>query len=403
MNAWQKNLKLVYIIRIGFSTIFCVPVITLFWKQYGLNLLDIFWLQAIFAIAIAVLEIPSGYLADRLGRKNTLLISTAIAAAGWLAYSLAVTFPQFVAAEIILGAGFSLFSGTDSSLVYESLTEMQCAQSFTGIEGRQQSAGMIAEAGAALAGGGMAMIMPLSWTLAATGLVAFASFCASWGITEPPRKAYHHPRGTWYGLYKIGRYVFLQSRLVKFAVPLMAACSLSTMLGVWLYQPLWQAQKIPVYFFGVLWAALVLPSALTSHFADKIEKKLGTRLLLWLLPFPAVIGYLILAVAPGPLALAGAYGVNLLRGLTLPVLGKYIHQETFSDKRATVLSIHSWLFRLAYFILGPMVGWVGKHYTLTHAFLACAAVSLLSTMFFIPRLLKNCTTGISGVRKPAGL
>jgi len=30
--------------------------------------------------------------------------------------------------------------------------------------------------------------------------------------------------------------------MVRAALPLMAACSLATMLGVWLYQPLWQAR-----------------------------------------------------------------------------------------------------------------------------------------------------------------
>ena len=36
-------------------------------KNYGLDILDIFWLQAIFSVSIVILEIPTGYIGDKLG------------------------------------------------------------------------------------------------------------------------------------------------------------------------------------------------------------------------------------------------------------------------------------------------------------------------------------------------
>ena len=54
--------------------LFPVPTIVLFWQRYGMSLTDIMVLQALFAFAMVVLEIPSGYLADIVGRRKTLIL-----------------------------------------------------------------------------------------------------------------------------------------------------------------------------------------------------------------------------------------------------------------------------------------------------------------------------------------
>jgi predicted MFS family arabinose efflux permease len=287
-----------------------------------------------------------------------------------------------------LGLAFGVLSGTDTALVYESLIELKETERFTQVEGKQYAGNHWAEGVAALVGGLLAGWLPLEMTFFLTGVAALAAFVLCLNIHEPHRTFNGHPRGTWYGLYKIARFVFVKSKVVRWVIPLMAACGLSTMLGVWLYQPLWQEKHVPVWLFGALWAALSLPAALGSHYAYKWEASVGPTRILWLLPIPVVLGYICLAWAPGYWALAGAYSVTLLRGLTFPILGKHIHEETFSDKRATVMSIQSWLFRLAYFVLGPGIGWLGKHYGLSMAFAASAALSLVGIFVFIPQVVQ---------------
>jgi iron complex transport system ATP-binding protein len=49
-----------------------LPVIVLFWRENGLDLFDIFLLQAIFAVANVLLEVPTGMVADRLGKRTSL-------------------------------------------------------------------------------------------------------------------------------------------------------------------------------------------------------------------------------------------------------------------------------------------------------------------------------------------
>ena len=68
----------------SFLQVFMVlmPVIVLFFESRGLRLSEVLLLQAWFAGLVLVLEVPSGYLADLLGRKRTLVVGTCSVASG---------------------------------------------------------------------------------------------------------------------------------------------------------------------------------------------------------------------------------------------------------------------------------------------------------------------------------
>ncbi|RPJ07634.1 MAG: MFS transporter [Spirochaetaceae bacterium] len=388
-SKWQRNLRIIRLIRICFSLIFSIPVISLYWQDNGLSVFDIFVLQAIFSVAVLLFEIPTGYLGDLLGRKRTVIIASGIFAAGWAFYSVAHGFWGFVCAEIVLGLALAFLSGTDSSLVYESLTESNREKEYSRIEGKMFSLSNISAALASIAGGIAAAFFPV-WTLmAVTSAVALVSFLSAMFITDPPRRVYSHPRGTVYGFYKILRYVFLKSKIVRAAVPLLAASSLATMLGVWLYQPLWQERSIPLWLFGILWALLFVPTSLGSHFAYKLESLLGKKGIILIMPIPTVAGYILAGFLPGFWAILPIYLVNFLRGVANPILTRYIHEETFSDKRATVISIQSFMFRIAYSATGPIVGAVALYAGLNMAFYISAGIVVAGMTICIPFFLKK--------------
>jgi MFS family permease len=80
VNPFRRNLHIAAGVRLLDAMLFSIPIITLYWGRNGLDLQDIFWLQAIFALSVVVFEIPTGAIGDRLGRKKTLLLSAAITA-----------------------------------------------------------------------------------------------------------------------------------------------------------------------------------------------------------------------------------------------------------------------------------------------------------------------------------
>ncbi len=60
-----------------------MPVFVLFYQENGLGLQDIFIIQAFYSICVILFEIPSGYFADILGRKRSMLIGVIFAALGF--------------------------------------------------------------------------------------------------------------------------------------------------------------------------------------------------------------------------------------------------------------------------------------------------------------------------------
>lgn len=380
----QRNILLTALTRGCVHTIFIIPVIALFWKEYGLSVADIFRLQGIFALSVILFEVPTGYLGDRLGRKKTLILSFALQLICWVGYAFAQGFWAFVVIEVGLGVAISFFSGTDSALLFESLASLYRKEDFTRIEGRQRAFAMTCDTLSALIGGAATGILSYRLLFFGSVVVSAAGLMASLFIVDTQAQVYRHPRGVLYGFYKIGRFVFLRSRLVRYTVPLMAACGLCTMMGVWLYQPLWDQLEIPVVLFGLLWAARSVPTLLASANAHRLEKHLGPRRAVMFMALPALAGYLILALAPGLWALTGILLVQTLFGLNMPLLAKYIHQETFDDKRATVMSIQSWLFRLGYFLTAPLIGWTAEAHSFSAAFLL---ITLLSALLIFPLTL----------------
>lgn len=125
-SAW-RNVRSFTLFRVFFSARFYYPVYALLFLDYGLTLAQFGILNGIWAATIVLLEVPSGALADTLGRRNLLLVAgicmllemavllvVPLGAGGWL-------FTFFVLNRVLSGAAEAAASGADEALVYDSL------------------------------------------------------------------------------------------------------------------------------------------------------------------------------------------------------------------------------------------------------------------------------------------
>src|SRR5262245_10144409 len=87
----------------------------------GITLHQVFLLNAWFFLCNFLLEVPTGTVADFLGRKWSLALGSAVAFLGVLLYASAPRIEVFVAAEAILAVAYTLHSGADEALAYDSL------------------------------------------------------------------------------------------------------------------------------------------------------------------------------------------------------------------------------------------------------------------------------------------
>jgi MFS family permease len=122
-----------------------MPVLVLFYQENGLDLQDVFIVQAFFSVCIIVFEVPSGYFADRLGRRQSMLIGTISAAIGFGIYAFSDTLPEILCAQFFIAIGGSFISGSDTALLYDTLIELKQADQYQRIAGRLGSIGNFSE------------------------------------------------------------------------------------------------------------------------------------------------------------------------------------------------------------------------------------------------------------------
>ncbi len=75
-QSYHHNIYYLYIIKLSKWLMLIMPIVALFYNDNGLTDFDIFLLQAIYSISVAFLEIPSGYMADIVGRKKSLIFGS---------------------------------------------------------------------------------------------------------------------------------------------------------------------------------------------------------------------------------------------------------------------------------------------------------------------------------------
>ena len=86
-----------------------MPIIVLFFQEHGLSLSEVMILQGIYSIAVALFEIPSGYIADVFGRKKTIILSTIFCFVGYLIFSSYSNFYLF--ANTICSTSVYIYTG----------------------------------------------------------------------------------------------------------------------------------------------------------------------------------------------------------------------------------------------------------------------------------------------------
>ena len=69
----ERNVFLYKLLSLVQFLPFMLPVIVLFWQENGLDMFDVYILQGVFALFIVLLEVPTGMVADRIGKKTSLL------------------------------------------------------------------------------------------------------------------------------------------------------------------------------------------------------------------------------------------------------------------------------------------------------------------------------------------
>ena len=148
-----------------------------FYTDWGhISLTQVQFLQAWLMFWAFVLEIPTGVIADRFGRKISVVLGCFITFLSFLLYGTIPNFSAFLLAEFFAAAGLALMSGASEALLYDSLREEKKETKFKNIFGRSFSLGQVSAIIAAPLGGFIASRFGLNIPMLIT---AFPSLIAA--------------------------------------------------------------------------------------------------------------------------------------------------------------------------------------------------------------------------------
>lgn len=182
-NSHRNAILSYYLLTASQHSIFFRGLIIVDLIRRGISEPNTGLLMGVVFISTLLTEIPSGYLADRIGRKRTLQAGLLLL----IGFSILMVFADGMAVHsslfIVWGFAKSLISGADKSLLYDFLRSIRASHLYNRIEARATITGSLALSSAMLAGAGLQL---LSWNslYLAYGIVLCLGLFASRSLPE---------------------------------------------------------------------------------------------------------------------------------------------------------------------------------------------------------------------------
>jgi MFS family permease len=378
------NVRLFIAFRVFFNARFYYPVFTILFLDYGLTIEQFSILNTVWAITIVCAEVPSGALADLLGRKKLLILTSVlmIVELSVIAFipiaNMTLVFWAFLLNRVLSGLAEAMASGADEAIAYDSLKEEGDPDQWPrvlSVQMRAKSlAGFISMTVGALVYDPAVMNRVAGWLGFGTTITqqdsmrfpVYLTLClallAFWSTTRMREKESSLVNGSdpvsLATVLQAGRHT-LRAGLWILQTPFALAIILFGMmydhvlrLVITLTSQYLRLIELPEASFGIIMALLSLLGLFVPRVAEYMVERFSpvqntawlaliTLLTLWSLT--AFLPYL--GVIPMAFVMIGLM-------LTAFFTSHYLNKVTPSERRATVLSFKGLAFNLAYGLIG---------------------------------------------------
>jgi MFS family permease len=361
---------------------------TLFLLQAGLDIFHVMLVNAAFSFAQFVFEIPTGVVADTLGRRVSLLFCLVTLLGATLAYvalpRAGLGFWAFSFVSVVLGLGFTFWSGAAEAWLVDALKHVGYDQPIERVFAKSQVAFGVAMLIGTTAGGLLGQLdLRVPYVVRAVLLVPI--IVLTWRIEEPglERRALRlatlpaEMKAVLVGGVRHG----LKHPVVRPLILAAAVANTFAMFGFYSWQRYFLdlLGKELVWVNGVV-AALVGLASITGNLAmGRVAARVGSRTGV-LIGCVAVrcVTIMLCGLAPSFGVAVALYLIsNLAQGVAAPIRQGMINHHIPSSQRATILSVDSLFSELGSGVGQSGWGWVSRRQGIGHAWFAAGAFLVL--------------------------
>lgn len=315
-------------------------IVTLFYLHRGLTIDQVVWLSGIFGAALLVAEVPTGYMADRLGRKRTMLAGVALLAVSGAIHWSATGFAAFAAAFVAMAFSKACFSGTEEAILYDTLKEAGREREMLRHNSRLLAAQNLPKIllpflGAVIAqgltDGQFRVLIGIDLIGLAVAVVLLAL------VVEPEHKK---------DVTALEKGIFQESVETIRAHPALFVAAMNKLIPfvatmlVWrLYQPYLLDHGIPALGLGLFYVVVHSIMFSLKWAAERIEARFGSARVLQATAALMAAFLAVAIVASSPIVLFAAFALFFIaQNIREPMYAHWIHRHIRSRSRATTLS-----------------------------------------------------------------
>jgi MFS family permease len=356
-------------------------------KQYGFTLTEVVLLDIPFWVGKFLFEIPTGVVADKFGRRLSLMIAAAMSSACWLVFALSGSFWVLMVTQFIGAIGATFQSGADEALLFETVRAAGREKEYARISARMGVAGTVS---AMVCGLGVGVLAETSLRLPVflSSLVFALAIVPILLMSEEPRQRLSPDSGAahlsgYTQIVKTAISALRATPILRWAAAYLVILSCVSFYANTFLQPYTLSLGLTIALLGPILVAVQLSGIAGSLSVQRVEAIFGTRTLLaavpiLLIPCMLVIGLVRLVPVLSIVALA-----SFLFTITQPVLLAVIQGKISDDARATLLSIQSLLATVFLIFTEPALGLVADRFGVHTTYLVMAA---LLAAFCLPLL-----------------
>lgn len=277
-----------YLHRASITTGFFWPIFPLILLDRGIAFTGIGTLLAIEAAVMLLSEVPTGFIGDAIGRRNSLLIGSGLMLIGELGFVVAHHFWAFVLVYICFGLARTFQSGSGDAWLYDILLSENNEGTFTEIRGRGESTTHWMGAVAMVSSGVLYTINPIAPFFAAAALASIDIMIlmtlpngevaqdTQVATTEVLSLVYSFlSKASVWPFVAIAAVFFGIERAVSEFIPSVTTKVLSASIPVSAV-----GSSGDVIFVGVFFAGFTVTSALVSSFAGRVRSWVGAPIAL---------------------------------------------------------------------------------------------------------------------------
>lgn len=383
----KRNITIDYIFRF----ISCFSITDAIWVLYltykGLPLWQIGVLEGVFHITGFVSEVPTGAIADLMGRKKVIICSRICTLLSCTIMLFADNMWQFAIGFIFSAWGYNLLSGSEEALLYDSFISLNKEDDYYKVNSKMEVIIEIAQ-GLAIFAGGMLAEISFAYCYIAAIVIAVISLGSAMLFQEPEiRSDCKDERVSIKEHFHISVQIMKENRKVR-EIILFYAIVFTFYTSIYFYgQKYFLELGLNKVHISVIMLIVGVFSCMGAIMSEKIfetfkhkTKYIATLVIAGSISFMwfnqiilSVICFIIMGFA---------------NSLLYPLQSVTLNRLIPSEQRATIISVSSMMFSMFMILLFPIIGFLADLYTLHNIFMVVgiSLVGILALSIYIKNL-----------------